>query len=50
MNSELGSCLKCISGYYAHRLTGECLKCNENLNCYTCYHSSKGYYDEWKIW
>ncbi|CAD8096842.1 unnamed protein product [Paramecium sonneborni] len=42
-------CLQCLQGYYSSRLTGQCQTCPENLHCKTCYHSTIGYNDEWKI-
>ncbi|CAD8112865.1 unnamed protein product [Paramecium sonneborni] len=42
-------CLECKTGYYANRISGQCFRCPESLNCKTCFHSSIKFNDSYRI-
>ncbi|CAD8128315.1 unnamed protein product [Paramecium sonneborni] len=42
------SCLLCQNGYYAQKLTGQCIQCPSNLNCLSCFEQNKYSQDDWK--
>ncbi|CAD8173414.1 unnamed protein product [Paramecium pentaurelia] len=42
------TCLVCLRGYYAEKLSGKCYLCPQNLNCFQCYQQQKLQKDNWK--
>ncbi|CAK62039.1 unnamed protein product (macronuclear) [Paramecium tetraurelia] len=43
-------CLQCYPGYYSELVSGQCVACPSEPNCYRCEQRSKQWKNGWKIW
>ncbi|CAD8126262.1 unnamed protein product [Paramecium sonneborni] len=41
-------CLECYNGFYAEQISGQCVQCPIQLNCYSCYSQNSISKDHWK--
>ncbi|CAD8120689.1 unnamed protein product [Paramecium sonneborni] len=44
------TCLLCYPGYYTQLVSGQCIECPKQLNCYKCEQRSKIWKNGWKVW